>query len=121
VSWIAMAEARRRSSPRLNETVESLRMVMPSAGTPEMLAIGILAGSRKLGHGAAERMARAVWYRYCAPEPLAYSQIAAALGGITPQHARRLVTRGLGYLQAVRERPRRGSRLDRALREGRVL
>jgi hypothetical protein len=115
-----MAESRRRSSPRLNETVESLRMATPSDGTPELLAIGILAGSRKLELGAAERMARAVWYRYCAPEPLAYPQIGADLG-VTPQHARRLVTRGLGYLQAARERPRRGSRLDRALREGRVL
>jgi hypothetical protein len=106
--------------PRLNETVDSLAAVSPDLATSTELTTAIRTRARKAGPAQADRMGRAVWYRYCAPEPLSYPEIGEALG-VSPQHARRLAARGLDYLKEADLRPRRGSRLDRALRDGRVL
>ncbi len=115
-----VTESRRRAAPRLNETVSSLRAAVPDSSTPDELATAILSRATRLDRGSAGRMAEAIWHRYCAPTPRSYPEIAVHLR-ITPQHARRLADRGLGYLRDAPPTVQRGSRLWRAIREGRVL
>lgn len=116
-------QARRVFQP-VNETVDSLRRAPRSPLTVEQISACIRTVGRRVRPETADKIAQTVWHRYCAPDPKSYREIAELIGdGVTPQRTRRWAERGLEYVSRglMPRQLKRGSRLDRALREGRVL